>query len=454
MPHARILSRSEHGISRQSISPGCLKVLYGLIDAGYDAYIVGGGVRDLLLGLQPKDFDIATNATPEQVRSVFRNSRIIGRRFRIVHVHFGKEIIEVSTFRALADATFTSADDEPLSREEAQFDAVRSASGMILRDNVYGSIEEDVQRRDFTVNALYYTVRNFVVHDYVDGLADIDRRCLRMIGDAEQRYREDPVRMLRAIRLAAKLDFSIAATTEEPIRRCAPLLASIPPARLFDEFLKLFLAGHSLSTYRLLQEQRLFAQLFPATAAALQREPGQLQAMLELALANTDARLAEGKSITPVFLLAVLLWPALEAELRRQPAHLPPYQAQQIAAQKVFDDEVGRMAIPKRFSFPVREIWELQLGFLERRGRRAEALLAHKRFRAAIDFLMLREQSGEPLQELRTWWQNFAEADATVRASLLQATPNTPAAPGSKRGKARRRRVKSAQSQVVERSEQ
>jgi poly(A) polymerase len=414
-------------------------VLYGLIDAGYEAYIVGGGVRDLLLGLKPKDFDIATNATPEQVRAQFRNSRIIGRRFRIVHVNFGRDIIEVSTFRAQTNVNVTLAEDDTLSRAEAQLDAVRSTSGMILRDNVYGTIEEDVQRRDFTVNALYYTVKNFVVHDYVDGLADIDRRCLRMIGDAEQRYREDPVRVLRAIRLAAKLNFSIAPETAAPIARCAALLESIPSARLFDEFLKLFLAGYSLPTYQLLTHYHVFKHLFPATAVALATPGQRFTLMLEHAFANTDGRLHEGKSITPVFLLAVILWPALQAALTKLNPQIPAYQALQLAAQNLMDRQIERIAIPKRFSFPMREVWELQQRFTERRGKKPEALLAHKRFRAAFDFLLLREQSGEDLQGLGLWWQHYQDASPEQRLVMLQTL--TPSPTGN--AKPRRRKVKS-----------
>lgn len=445
LPAPRIIGRSEHGISRQSISQSCLKVLYGLIDAGYEAYIVGGGVRDLLLGMKPKDFDIATNATPEQIRGVFRNSRIIGRRFRIVHVHFGREIIEVSTFRAHSHDNTTLVEDDTLTRDEGRLASVQSASGMILRDNVYGTIEEDVQRRDFTVNALYYTVKNFVVHDYVDGMADIDRRCLRMIGDPAQRYREDPVRVLRAIRLAAKLDFSITDDTAAPIAECAQLLESIPPARLFDEFMKLFLAGNSLATYRLLQHYNVFKQLFPDTATALASDPLHYGRLLESAFAGTDGRLAEGKSITPVFLLAVLLWPAVRDTLQKQRVADPTIGHFQETGQLVIDREVQRVAIPKRISFPVREIWELQSRFFERRGKRAEALLTHKRFRAAFDFLLLREQSGEDLQGLGQWWDEFQQATPEGRHDMLDKLQPAAATPAKKRRrKAKSRRPKAS----------
>jgi len=415
-------------------------VLYGLIDAGYEAYIVGGGVRDLLLGLKPKDFDIATNAHPDQIRAVFRNSRIIGRRFRIVHVHFGREIIEVSTFRAAHNIDNVAlVEDETLSRADAKLDSVRATSGLILRDNVYGTIEEDVQRRDFTVNALYYTVKNFVVHDYVDGFADIDRRCLRMIGNPTERYREDPVRVLRAIRLAAKLDFSITAETAAPLPLCAQLLESIPPARLFDEFLKLFVSGNSLPTYRLLRRYDVFQHLFPQTWAAMQTNTAYCDLLLETAFANTDGRLAEGKTITPVFLLAVLLWPALLANLRSKGSSLASITDTQEAGQNIIDEQVQRLAIPKRFSFTVREIWELQQKFADRRGKRVELLVNHKRFRAAFDFLLLREQCGENLQGLGKWWTTYQEAQPEQRAVMVAAL-QTPAAPHAN---SRRRKVKS-----------
>jgi len=439
LPAPRIIGRAEHGISRQSISQSCLKVLYGLIESGYEAYIVGGGVRDLLLGMKPKDFDIATNATPEQIRSVFRNSRIIGRRFRIVHVHFGREIIEVSTFRAHSHENVTFVEDDTLTRDEARLDAVKSASGMILRDNVYGTIEEDVQRRDFTVNALYYTVKNFVVHDYVDGMADIDRRCLRMIGDPVQRYREDPVRVLRAIRLAAKLDFSITPDTEAPLPECAKLLESIPPARLFDEFMKLFLAGNSLATFRLLQHHNVFRHLFPDTADAMDTDPDQYGKLLEAAFASTDGRLAEGKTVTPVFLLAVLLWPSVRLHLKVVGDSLGSIAELQEAGQIAIERQLQRISIPKRISFPVREIWELQFRFTERRGKRAEGLLSHKRFRAAFDFLLLREQSGEDLQGLGQWWEAFQQAEPDQRSALQQGLQP----PSSTHAKSRRRKVKS-----------
>jgi poly(A) polymerase len=435
----KVISRAEHGISRQQISPNSLKVLYKLNDAGFNAFIVGGGVRDLLLGLQPKDFDIATDATPEQIRELFRNSRIIGRRFRIVHVHFGQEIIEVSTFRALT-ADNVEIVEGGLSRHESSLDAVHSSAGMILRDNVFGTIEEDVMRRDFTVNALYYTVRNFEVHDYVDGLADIDLRCLRMIGDPEQRYKEDPVRILRALRLAAKLNFKLAPETEAPIRDCAALLDSIPAARLFDEFMKLFFAGQGERTYELLQEYGVFGILFPQTARALHDDAsGRHDALLRKACASTDARIHDDKSVTPAFLLAVMLWPAVEQRYKElTAAGIPPLQANHDAGQDVLARQLQQISIPKRFSMPMREIWDLQVRLQNRKGRRAELLLGHKRFRAAYDFLMLREAVGEDLGGLGAWWTEFQQANPEQQLALQVTAEGSP-----RLSKPRKRRVKS-----------
>lgn len=437
-PSLQVIPRAEHGISRRQISQGSLKVLYQLNEAGYDAFIVGGGVRDLLLGMQPKDFDIATNATPEQVKEVFRNSRIIGRRFRIVHVRFGPEIIEVSTFRAQS-ADNVQVVEGGLPRKSTEHDAVHSSEGMILRDNVFGTIEEDALRRDFTVNALYYTVKNFEVHDYLDSMADIDRRCLRMIGDAQQRYREDPVRVLRALRLAAKLNFTLAKETEAPLRSCAALLESVPSARLFDEFMKLFLAGHSLRTYELLSEYDVFGFLFPGTAAALKRDSGSYDTILRLAFANTDERINDGKSVTPAFLLAVILWPQVQqtyAALLKE--GLSPLQAINEAGYRALSAQLPRISIPRRFSLPMREIWDLQIRMLNRKGKRAEALLAHKRFRAGYDFLLLRQAAGEELDGLAEWWTEFHEANPQRKTELQENVPG-----GGRLSKSRRRRVKS-----------
>lgn len=432
-----IITRDQHCISRKNISSGCLKVLYTLNDAGYQAFIVGGAVRDLLLGKQPKDFDVATDATPEQVKAEFRNARIIGRRFRIVHVILGREIIEVSTFRA-GNTDSVEIQGEKLARSVKHIDSAHSNSGMILRDNVYGTLEQDVMRRDFTVNALYYTVRKFVVHDYVNGVADLNNRQLRMIGDPEQRYREDPVRVLRAIRLSSKLGFSIEDKTAAPIKPLAQLLDSIPAARLFDEILKMFFAGSSLQVFNSLQEYDVFKHLFPDTAKELQHNE-MANKLLRLAFASTDQRINDLKSVTPAFLLAAILWPALQKiynqNLNRK---MPPMVAMHQAAQSVVSDQVNHISIPKRFSIPMREIWEFQLRLP--RLNRANTTITHKRFRAAYDFVLLREQAGEDLQGLGKWWTEYQEADPELREKLL-----APVKRGRRHSKSGKRRVKSTQ---------
>ena len=430
-----ILSRDAHCISRKHISQSCLRVLYTLNDAGYQAFIVGGAVRDLLLGKQPKDFDVATDATPEQVKAEFRHARIIGRRFRIVHVTLGREIIEVSTFRA-ANADSVAIPGEKLARSVRHIDSAHSESGMILRDNVYGTLEEDVMRRDFTVNALYYTVKKFEVHDYVNGMADMERRQLRMIGDPEQRYREDPVRILRAVRLAAKLEFSIEAATAAPMRPLAHMLESIPAARLFDEILKLFFTGNSTTAFDLLCEHDVFRYLFPGSAQAMAAGDPYAREILRLAFASTDQRIRDMKSVTPAFLLAAILWPALQARYQENLRDMQPMVAMHHAAQSVITEQCERISLPKRFSIPMREIWEFQLRLARR--KRAQSLAQHKRFRAAYDFVLLREQAGEDLQGLGQWWTQFQGADSNEQEKM-QTSPRR----RRRRSKSGKRRVKS-----------
>ena len=432
-----IIRRADHGVSRKEISPAALKVLYKLNDAGFDAYIVGGGVRDLLVNLKPKDFDIATNASPEQVSKVFRNSRIIGRRFRIVHVHFGREIIEVSTFRAQASQS-TKVSGNSLARNVKHLDSAHNQSGMILRDNVYGTIEEDALRRDFTVNALYYTVQGFTVHDFCHGMEDIQKRTLRIIGDAEQRYREDPVRILRAIRLASKLDFSIEKNTEAPIKACAYLLESIPSARLFDEFLKLFFSGYGLITYNKLISYQVFSVLFPPLAKFISFTDSRDRIMLEGAFQSTDDRILNAKSVTPAFLLAAILWPAVRRSFQQNiSANLAPMLAMHEAGQEIIENQLARIAIPKRFSIPMREIWEYQLRLERRNGKKAALLVTKKRFRAAYDFLLLREASGEELDGLGQWWTSYQAANPQQRQTMQQTIQK------SSLSKPRKHRVKS-----------
>ncbi|WP_372720048.1 polynucleotide adenylyltransferase PcnB [Immundisolibacter sp.] len=375
---ALILPRSEHSISRANISKSALNVLYGLHKAGYEACLVGGGVRDLLLGVTPKDFDIATSASPDQVRATFRNCRLIGRRFRLAHVHYGPEIVEVATYRASHD----KAEDQ----DDARLDGDR-----ILRDNVYGTREEDVIRRDFTVNALYYRIEDFALIDHVGALEDIALRRLRTIGDPEARYREDPVRMLRAVRLAAKLDLSIELATEAPLFELGYLLETVPQSRLFDEAVKLLLSGHGVRSYELLLQYRLLDYLFPLEATQIDPERDRL---IRAALANTDQRVATGLPVTPSFLLAVLLWDPLQEAVARQLVRgVSEHEAFFHAQEEVLRMQNDILAVPKRFTLPAAEIWSLQSRLVRR--RQPERMLSHPRFRAAYDFLLLRAQ-GEP----------------------------------------------------------
>jgi poly(A) polymerase len=447
-PHV-VIPRAEHSISRAAISPNALKVLYRLKEAGYQGFLVGGAVRDLLLGVIPKDFDVATDALPEEVRRLFRNCRLIGRRFRLAHVHFGREIIEVATFRAAAapereDADAPDAegdsDAEAPPPSDSEHRAVDS-TGRILRDNIYGTIEEDVWRRDFTANGLYYNIEDFSVWDFVGGVEDVRARRLKLIGDPETRYREDPVRMLRAVRFAAKLDFSIAPGTEEPIAKLAYLLDGVPAARLFDECLKLFLSGFGAKSYRLLQQYGLFEHMFPLSAAAFSLPPyAYAQDMLELGLANTDARILEDKPVTPTFLFAVLLWGAVLRELNeRQAGPAPDLALLMQACDTVLRAQQSRVAIPRRFSVPMRELLMLQPRFNRRSGVKSLSLLQHPRFRAAYDFLLLRAQVGVAEPELAQWWTDIQLLPQDERVALVQARPAEPVVDG-KSGAPRRRR--------------
>lgn len=425
-----IIPRPEHTISRSQISPSALKVLYRLHNAGYQAYLVGGGVRDLLLGREPKDFDVATDARPEEIKDLFRNSRMIGRRFRLVHVRFGGEIIEVSTFRALA----ADDDDHP----ELHLDD----SGRILRDNVFGSVVEDAFRRDFTVNALYYNIEDFSVVDQVNGLPDLRAGLLRLIGDPETRYREDPVRMLRAIRFAAKLGFRIEQRTAEVIPVLAPLMRDIPPARLFEEVLKLFLGGYAAQTFEELLRYDLFRQLFPLTEEALAHEENAFPlTFVAKALENTDLRISEGRPVTPFFLFAVLLWEPVRrrAEVLEQ-QDTSPGDAIRLAADEVCAAQLDTVALPRRFSTPMREIWQLQPRFEHRTGKRALRLLGHPRFRAAYDFLLLRAQTGEADPELAEFWTQFQVADANEQRTLLSQQPSRGEGAHKRRRGGRRRK--------------
>lgn len=410
MSTPNIIPHSEHSISRSNISDSALKVLYRLNKAGYAAYLVGGAVRDLLLNRHPKDFDVATDASPEEVRTLFRNSRLIGRRFRLAHIRFGREIIEVATFRA--------------AHEDAHKDhAHQTDEGRIVRDNVYGDIDGDVWRRDLTINALYYNIKDFSIVDYVNGMSDISDRKVRVIGDPEIRYREDPVRMLRALRFVAKLDFEIDVETVAPIAELAPMLDEIPPARLFDEVLKLFHKGHALRSFEVLREHKLFGYLFYQVEEALNSDDsGYREKMIRAGLENTDRRIKEGKSVNPAFLYAFFLWGALKDTLGTDSMDRIPLVVS--AARDVFSAQVEQTSIPKRFSVQAREIWTLQPRFEQRRGKRPLRLLSHPRFRAAYDFLLLRNQAGESLEELCDWWTDFQELDEARQVLMTRANDN------------------------------
>jgi len=401
-----VYPRNEHNISRSNISPNALKVLYRLNGAGFDAFLVGGGVRDLLLEKQPKDFDVTTSATPEDVRALFRNCRLIGRRFRLAHVHFGPEIIEVATFRG--------------QHEGDQGDEGQIVDGMIVRDNVYGSLEEDAWRRDFSVNSLYYNIKNFSVEDHVGGLADLNDKKLRILGDPEARYREDPVRMLRAVRFSAKLDFSVDKETEQPLFKLGALLEGVPPARLFEEVLKLFLSGQAVKTLSLLREYQLFHFLFPQTEVCIKEsEDGINLNFINRALENTDQRIAEGKPVTPAFIFAVFLWqPVVCLRAKYLERGMSESQTMTAAAEAVMSGQSRRIAIPRRFHTPMRDIWHLQDRFIKRAPKRSMRLLAHPRFRAAYDFLLLRAEVGDADIELAQWWTNFYDADDSGRAEI------------------------------------
>jgi poly(A) polymerase len=433
-----IIPRSDHPISRAQISPNALKVLYRLNEAGFQAFLVGGAVRDLLLGITPKDFDVATDALPEDVRHLFRNCRLIGRRFRLAHVHFGQEIIEVATFRAAAaperEESEEEGDDAPVDLPPADTEhRAVDERGRILRDNMYGTVDEDVWRRDFTCNGLYYNIADFSIWDYVGGVEDVRGRRLRLIGNPEERYREDPVRMLRAVRFAAKLGFSIEAATEEPIKRLANLLDGVPAARLFDETLKLFLSGLGAPSYRLLKNYDLFRHLFPATASAFELRPyAYAEEMLEKGLENTDQRIRDDKPVTPTFLFAILLWAAVLREMNeRQAGSSPDTSVLLDACDSVLKAQQSRVSIPRRFGIPMRELLMLQPRFNRRNGAKSLSILQHPRFRAAYDFLLLRAQAGVADPELAQWWTDIQTLPHDERLKRVQARGPAPGANGN-----------------------
>jgi poly(A) polymerase len=417
-----IISSDIHRIDPELISRNAVRVTDTLQQAGFRAFIVGGAVRDLLFGIAPKDFDVATDATPDEVQRLFRRARLIGRRFQIVHVQFGQELIEVSTFRALVDpppAPPAGAPARRMRREEldGRTHAV-DASGRVLRDNVWGEQHEDATRRDFTVNAMYYDPATQTVLDYHNGMADMRARLLRMIGDPATRYREDPVRMLRIVRFAAKLGFEIEEATRAPIQPLADLINNVPAARLFDEMLKLLLSGHALACLQQLRKEGLHHGLLPLLDVVLEQPHGE--SFITLALNNTDARVRAGKPVSPGFLFATLLWHDMQQRAQQYESDGEfPVPALHRAMDDVLDMQTEKLAIHKRFSADMREIWGLQARLEKRSGRSALKLIEHQRFRAGYDFLLLRCESGELDPTIGQWWTSFIESDAAGRDELL-----------------------------------
>jgi len=412
-PEPRIYGRDKHGIARSSISHGALKVCEILRAHDYSAYIVGGAVRDLLLGVAPKDFDVATDAHPDEVHRLFRRSHLIGRRFKLVHVLFGQETVEVSTFRAGEGG---EADEH----------------GRLLRDNVYGTLVQDAARRDFTANALYYDPHDETVLDYHGGFADVRKKTMRIIGDARLRFREDPVRMLRAVRFAAKLGFAIDPKTRAPIHELADLIENVPAARLFEEMLKLLLSGHSAACLAKLRKEGLHHGLLPLLDVIVEQPLGER--FLRLALDQTDTRIRTGKSVSPAFLFAALLWhEVLAAWKTNEGKDMRSIPALYLAMDQVLDAQTDKLSIPRRLTTTMKEIWALQPRLEQRSGKRALVLLTHPRFRAGYDFMLLRAESGEVPMELANWWTRFQDAELEERSAML--IPDT-----APKKRARRRR--------------
>ncbi|HLB56185.1 MAG TPA: polynucleotide adenylyltransferase PcnB [Coxiellaceae bacterium] len=408
-----VIMRPDHIISRDKISQNALRVMYRLKEAGYQAFLVGGGVRDLLLNRTPKDFDVATDAHPEAVRTLFRNSRIIGRRFRLVHVFYDGEIIEVSTFRA---NVLESA------RSLEQKTQIHAETGMIHRDNTYGTVEEDAWRRDFTVNALYYNIADFSVVDYTHGMHDLKQKLIRIIGDPTQRFHEDPVRLLRAIRFCAKLNFELETETETAVKTLSHLLQHVPTSRLYDENLKLFFEGNAWATYQKLVQYRYMHALFPQTMHALQSEKKSHAKLIELAMKATDARLKTGDSVNPAFLLAILLWPELQEQVSTiQNKKVKFYLRLHQFIIDIIHAQVEAMMIPKRLQFVIQAIWVLQFQLEKRRPNRILNTFHHRYFRAAFDFMGLRVQAGEINAEHYEWWKQFQTLDAQAQEALIES---------------------------------
>ena len=429
---AVVIARPDHCVSRQQVNENALKVLYRLRKEGFDSYLVGGCVRDLLLGREPKDFDVVTNAEPEQIARIFSNCRLIGKRFRLAHVCYGRDVIEVATFR------------KAISDDKTQTPRLNK-DGRLLQDNIYGTIEEDVWRRDFTINALYYNIRDFSIIDYVGGMEDHKAGLVRLIGDAGERFREDPVRMLRAVRFAVKLAFRLHHDCEEAIAPNAHLLAGIPPARLYDEISKLFLTGYGVQTFELLRQYGLFSVLFPATDKSLMYEEADFPKMMVIkALENSDQRIADNKPVTLYFLIAALLWePMLRRAKEKIAKGFPESNAYYDAASETLTQQVRRIAIPRHLTMAIREVWNLQPKFNARVGAKPSRLITHPRFRAAYDFLVLRAQTGDVSLEVAQWWETYQEENENTQRKMTQPQANDKSV-NPKRKRTYRKKTKSA----------
>lgn len=456
LPIAQIIPRSAHNISRQSISENALKVLYRLNKQGYDAYLVGGCVRDLLLGLTPKDFDIATNATPEQVQKSFRNCRLVGRRFRLAHIMFGKEIIEVATFRGEHNEN----NDEETSTTNSDNTSKRSQEGMLLRDNVYGTLEQDAIRRDFTINSLYYSVKDFSIRDFCHGIDDLTKGVIRLIGDPQTRYQEDPVRMLRAVRFSAKLNMSIEANTAAPIKKLAPLLSNIPAPRLFDESLKLLQSGYGYQSYLLLRKFQLFTPLFPTIARILPESDNSANIYLSYAeqmiiqtLKNTDYRISNKQRINPAFLFAAMLWyPLIEhTQALILESGLTYHDAFDMSMHDILSEQCRTTSIPKRLTATMCDIWRLQLRLNKRILKRVNSIFEHPKFRAGYDLLELRAsiEKGE-LLDLAKWWDEYQHTDDNNRQTMLTQIVNTPKKYNNKRRRVNKNHAKTVHKKITE----
>ncbi|MEI6860504.1 MAG: polynucleotide adenylyltransferase PcnB [Shewanella sp.] len=435
-----IIPRNDHNISRKQMSENAIKVLYRLHKSGFKAYLVGGGVRDILLGLQPKDFDVVTNATPEEIKALFRNCRLIGRRFRLAHIVFGRDVIEVATLRGHHVDS-----EEKISKTNTE--------GRLLRDNVYGTIDEDAERRDFTVNALYYDISDFSIHSYGGGLHDLESRTIRMIGDPNTRYREDPVRMLRAVRFATKLGMTIEKDTASPIYELAPLLKDIPAARMYEEILKLFFNGQALNNFNMMRDFGLFDSLFPLVNSLLVDEPeGPATKMMQSIMESTDSRVKTGKTVTPAFFYAAILWYPLSqrADDIALEGGLSLYDAYYAAMGDVMEQQCRTISIPRRFSTPAKDIWQLQLRFDRNQGTRAFKFIEHPKFRAAYDLLLLRASAeGGSVAKSAAWWKSFVEGGEEQRSVIAHSVNK-----GNRNSNQRRRRKPSAKNNSAKSGEQ